>query len=120
MGGALLGNQFGKGSGKVAMTVVGGLAGAFLGHEIGANLDAADQAAAAKASEKALSENHPSTWANPENGHKGDIQPGRTFINAEGQTCREYQTTVYIDGKKDTAIRRACEGADKRWRDIEA
>ena len=32
--GALAGNQFGKGSGKTAATIGGGVAGAVIGHEI--------------------------------------------------------------------------------------
>lgn len=120
VGGAFLGNQFGGGSGKVAMTVIGGLAGAYLGHEIGSSLDAADRTASEKAAERALEGNRTATWANPDSGRRGEIQPTNTYTDASGRTCREYQTTVYIDGQKETATRRACQSTDGRWRDVEA
>ena len=44
VGGALLGSQFGGGTGRLISTAVGTLAGAFIGNQIGAGLDKADQA----------------------------------------------------------------------------
>lgn len=115
--GALVGSQFGKGSGQIVAIGLGALAGGFIGNQIGAALDDADRQAAERAAEKAMTDNRPVSWQNPESGHSGEIRPTRTYVDGEGRSCREYETAVFIDGKKESAVRRACQSPDGRWRD---
>src|ERR1700732_3821303 len=52
--GGLLGNQFGSGSGKGAMTALGVIAGGLLGSQVGKSLDQADIAYANRTTQTAL------------------------------------------------------------------
>jgi surface antigen len=117
--GGLAGAQIGKGSGQLAATAVGVLLGGFLGSEVGKSLDKADQAYAAQTTGQALEYNksyEQSTWQNPDSGHSGSVTPVRTSYNDAGQPCREYQQTVTVGGKTETAYGTACRDANGDWR----
>jgi len=53
-------------------------------------------------------------WKNPRNGHHGELALLDDYYD-EGQRCREYRTTVVIDGKPETSVGTACEQPDGRW-----
>ncbi len=117
--GGLVGSQIGGGSGKLIAVGLGVLAGAFIGREIGRSLDKADQAYADQAAGEAFEYNRtgqPSNWENPDNGHRGSVTPTNTTYVESGQPCREYQQTVTIGGKTETAYGTACRNADGSWR----
>lgn len=71
--GGLIGTQLGGGKGKLAAVVLGTLAGAWAGSEVGKSLDKADKAYAQRTAQDALEYNkakQPSTWRNPDSGKK--------------------------------------------------
>lgn len=116
--GGLIGSQFGKGSGALAMTGIGVLAGALMGGHIGKTMDDYDKRLAQQTSQRAL-ENAPVgnsiEWRNPDNGHYGSVTPTRTFRSEAGQYCREYTQTVVVGGEKQQAYGRACRKPDGQW-----
>ena len=117
--GALAGAHIGKGKGKLVAVAVGTLAGAALGGEIGKSLDKADRAALQRSTQTALEKNRvgsASTWRNPDSGNSGTVKPTRTYQTAQGDVCREYQQTITVGGKTETAVGRACRQADGTWR----
>jgi len=117
--GGLLGSQMGGGKGKLVTTAAGAVLGVFLGSSIGKSLDKADRLYAQQTAHSALERNpsgRTSTWSNPDSGHSGTITPTRTVQAADGSPCRDYETTVTIDGKVETAVGRACRQADGTWR----
>ena len=117
--GGLAGSQIGSGSGKLAAVGVGVLLGGLLGRSIGKSLDRADQAHAAEAAQYSLEHERTGTatsWSNPDSGHSGSFTPTRTYETAQGQPCREYTTTVYIEGRTETAYGTACREVDGSWR----
>ena len=117
--GALAGAHVGKGKGKLVAVAVGTLAGAALGGEIGKSLDKADRLALQRSTQTALEKNRTgsaSTWRNPDSGNSGSIRPTRTYETARGDVCREYQQTITVGGKTQTAVGRACRQADGTWR----
>ena len=119
--GALLGSQIGGGKGKLAAVAIGTLAGAFIGSEIGKSLDRADKQQMQRTSQSALEYNkagQASSWSNPDNGHAGSVQPTRTYQTASGEYCREYQQTVTIGGKTESAYGTACRQPDGSWKVI--
>ena len=65
--GALLGSQVGSGDGRKLAILVGGLAGAYLGGEIGRRLDENDRLAATQALEN-LNDRQSTTYSNPTTG----------------------------------------------------
>jgi len=117
--GGLAGAQFGSGSGQLAAVAIGTLLGAFVGSEVGKSLDKADQAYAAQTANEALESNRSgerSDWQNPDSGHYGSVTPTRTVYNDAGQPCREFQQTITVGGKTETAYGTACRDADGNWR----
>jgi len=118
VGGAVLGSQVGNGTTRVVATAAGTLLGAWIGNSIGRSLDRADQQYATQTANAAL-ERYPdgqsSTWKNPNTGHSGSTTPTRTYETAEGP-CREYQTSVVIDGRTQTAYGTACRQPDGSWK----
>ena len=55
-------------------------------------------------------------WSNPNNGTSGFTVPQSTYQVSNGQYCRDYQTTVVIDGRAETGRGTACRQADGSWR----
>ncbi len=117
--GAVLGSQIGSGSGQIIATAMGTLAGAMIGSEIGKSLDRADQQAMAEAERKAHTApiGEKVVWNNPDSGHSGSVTPVRDGRNAQSNAyCREYQTTVILDGKEQSAYGTACQQPDGSWK----
>jgi surface antigen len=116
--GGLAGSQIGGGRGRLIATGVGTLIGAFIGNEVGRSLDRADRIYAARTADLAL-ERYPdgayARWENPNNGHSGYVVPTRTYETAPGRYCREYQTSVVINGRTETAYGTACRQPDGSW-----
>jgi surface antigen len=101
--------------GLAAGVVLGGIAGGAVGNY----LDNNDREAALKAQQRAMENNRAgetTTWTDPSDGHSGTFTPTNTYTSADGKTCRDYQQTVTIDGKQETAIGTACKMADGTWR----
>ncbi len=116
--GALIGSQFGKGTGKLAAIGAGTFLGALLGSEIGRSMDEADRRYAAQTAQQALEYNKtgaPAEWRNPDNGHSGQVVPTRTYRTADGRYCREFQQTVTIGGRTESAYGTACRQPDGSW-----
>ena len=117
--GALAGSQFGGGKGQLAAVAVGALAGAWMGGEAGKSLDKADKAYAQRTAQDALEYNkvnQTASWNNPDSKASGTVTPTRTYQTADGTNCREYETTVVIDGKTEKATGTACRQPDGTWR----
>lgn len=116
--GGLAGSTIGRGTGRHIAIGVGTLLGAYVGSEVGKSLDRADRIHAARAARETL-EYEPTgstgTWVNPDNGHSGTITPRRTFESRSGERCRDYETTVTIDGRTESAYGTACRQRDGRW-----
>ena len=117
--GGLAGSQIGSGTGQLAAVGAGVLLGGLLGSEVGKTLDRADQVYAERTAQGSL-ENAPtgqsSGWVNPDSGHSGSFTPTQTYTAAEGQPCREYHSTVTIDGETEDVYGTACREPDGSWR----
>ena len=114
--GALIGNQFGKGGGRVAATVGGALLGGFIGNRIGAAMDEEDRRRAAEAEYAAFDNGQRTEWRSS-NGHYGYVTPRRSYTY-ESMSCREFEQTVYIDGRPENMVGKACRQPDGSWREV--
>ena len=116
--GGLLGSQIGDGSGQMWATGAGVLLGALVGSEIGASLDNADRAYANQANSQAHSApiGQRVTWNNPESGNSGYIVPTRDGYDSANNYCREYQQTIVVGGKQQSAYGTACRQPDGSWK----
>ena len=118
--GGIIGNQFGKGGGKVAATLAGAVVGGIVGNEIGRSLDLRDRELARQAEYDAWESGpprQPVRWRNPDNGRYGDVVPGRPYKRASVD-CRDYTHTVYIEGKPRTMKGTACRNPDGTWKNM--
>jgi surface antigen len=118
--GGILGNQVGRGGGKVLATVAGAFIGGIVGSEIGRSMDKQDRILAQQAELSALERGRAgerTTWRNPENGRYGEVVPGNQYKRA-GSDCRDYTHTVYIDGRPQTVRGTACRNPDGTWQNV--
>ena len=100
--------------GLAAGVILGGLAGGAVGNMI----DNSDKEAARKAQQQSLestSDGQTTSWTDPSDGHTGTYTPTNTYETPDGKTCRDYQQTITIDGKQETATGTACKMADGSW-----
>ena len=117
--GGLLGSQVGSGKGRLAATAAGAVLGVFLGSELGKSLDKADRIQARQTANAAFENNQAgqtSTWSNPDSGHSGSVTPTKTVYTSGNEPCRDYETTVNIVGRTETATGRACRQPDGTWK----
>lgn len=117
--GALVGSRVGGGKGRLAAVALGALGGAYLGSKLGKQLDAADRARAEQAQEEAHTTPVGKTiaWNNPDSGNSGTFTPTRDGNDRQtGNYCREYKTTINVDGKTEEAYGNACRQSDGTWR----
>jgi surface antigen len=115
--GGIIGNQFGRGSGRVASTLVGAVIGGIVGNEIGRSLDARDRQLAQQAEFDAWERGQsgrPVHWRNPDNGRYGEIIPEAPYRRGTAD-CRDYVERVYIDGRAQTMRGTACRNPDGTW-----
>lgn len=117
LAGGLAGSQLGSGSGQLWATGAGVLLGGLLGSNIGASLDKADMAYANQASARANSApiGERISWNNPQSGNSGTITPVRDGRDNSGRYCREYQQTITVGGRKESAYGTACQSANGDW-----
>ncbi len=114
--GALIGSAFGRGPGRVASVVGGALVGGFIGNRIGKSMDDEDRRRAAEAQYAAFENGERAEWRNP-NGHYGYIEPRPMYYDHD-MKCREFSQTVFINGRPETMVGRACRGPDGMWREV--
>ncbi|MFT5539268.1 MAG: surface antigen [Alphaproteobacteria bacterium] len=117
--GGLAGSAFGRGTGQGIMIGLGTLLGAYIGSEAGQSLDRADRQAAQQVAHETF-EYAPTgstkTWTNPDSGNSGTVTPTKSYKQADGNYCREYQQTVTVGGKTQDAYGTACRQPDGSWK----
>lgn len=114
--GGILGSQIGSGSGRTAAIIGGTLLGAVVGGAIGADMDQNDRYQAQVALEN-TADYSPTSWRNPNTGYTYTVTPTRTYETRYGY-CREYDTEVYMDGRRQYVRGTACREPDGTWRAI--
>ena len=120
VGGAAAGGLIGAAAGGGTTGIIGGvLLGGLLGGAIGNALDQRDREYAAQTYQQSLESSQTgsaSTWRNPDSGNSGTITPTRTYQDAGGQYCREFQQTVTVGGETEQAYGTACRQPDGSWK----
>jgi surface antigen len=118
-GGALGGLIAAAAGGNAATIAASAVGGILLGGLVGNLLDERDKRLAAEAAQRALETGptgNPVSWKNPDSGHYGTVTPMKTYQTASGSYCREYQTTVIVDGKQEAGYGTACRQPDGSWK----
>jgi surface antigen len=102
-------------SGGDAHAVVGGvLLGALLGGAIGDAMDGVDRGCVGQVLEHAPP-SETVTWRNPNENADYAVTPTNTYQTETGRYCREFTTTVTIDGREEVAYGTACRQPDGSW-----
>ena len=116
--GGLAGSQIGSGSGRDIAIGAGVLLGALAGSEVGRSLDRADQLYMQRAQTQALSAPVGETiyWNNPESPNSGSYKTVRDGVKSSGEYCREFQQTITVDGREQSAYGTACQQPDGSWK----
>ena len=116
--GGLAGSQIGGGSGKVWTTVGGTILGAYLGNRAVKYFNDDDAELATQAEQRAYAApiGEQIAWNNPETGNRGTVTPVREGRTQSGQYCRDFQQTIYVEGRAEQANGRACQQQDGTWK----
>lgn len=119
LGGAL-GNTMGQGNGRVAMIILGTLAGVAVGSSIGDRMDQVDRMRANQVLESNRT-NQASSWYNPDSRTGYTVSPTRTY-ETPSQVCRDFVMEVRMAGgnRTEQVHGRACRQSDGSWRQVSA
>ena len=122
------GGMLGAASGGLIAAAAGGgpagiaggvLLGGLLGGAIGNRLDQRDKEMAMQAANNAFESSRTgeaSTWQNPDSGNSGTVTPTRTYQEAGGGYCREYQQEIIVGGEPHKSYGTACRQPDGSWK----
>ncbi len=116
--GAIIGSEI---SNNPLGTMLGASIGGSFGSSIGRDLAKTDRMMLGKSYRNSLNHGESgvtSTWHNPDTRHSGSFTPQEPFQNKSNQYCREFQQTVTIGGKEQTAYGTACRQPDGSWKII--
>lgn len=117
--GGLVGSQIGSGSGRLVATGLGAVLGGLVGSEVGRSLDNADRVALNQRTQYALETQQSGVqtqWRNPDSGNSGYIVPQPAYQNPRyGATCRDFEQTISVRGRLETARGTACRQPDGTW-----
>jgi len=121
--GAVVGSKLGKGTGRGITTVLGATLGAMWGQDIAKGLSDTDKIFSQRTTNDTLEYGKPgeqATWSNPDSGNSGAVTADETFTNDDGEGCRQFETTVNVEGDARTATGTACRNADGEWKIVDA
>lgn len=117
LSGGVLGNIAGQGlggGGRLATTAFGAALGAIIGGQIGRDMDERDRQYAYETANLSLRENRMQRWNNPNNGHRGEFRPRRSYMR-NGFWCRDFTHTIWVGGEPDYVEGTACQSPDGSW-----
>lgn len=117
--GGVVGTNMGTGDGRTLGAGLGAIFGAWLGKIMGRTLDEMDQQKANETAQETMETaevGQTSTWSNPDSGNSGTYTPTSA---ADEEECRDFESTVIIDGREERASGRACRQQDGTWKIVE-
>jgi len=108
-GGAVVGGLLGR---EVLDSDTGTLIGAVVGAVAGRQLlEQYDRRQAATA----LEQNQPTRWSNPNTNADYTFTPTDTYSGPDNRLCRQYRTTISVEGEQQVATGTACRRTDGSW-----
>ncbi|MDF1747354.1 MAG: RT0821/Lpp0805 family surface protein [Alphaproteobacteria bacterium] len=117
--GGLIGYEyFGNEDSRLLWALGLGAAGAYGGKMLADNLTRYDKTSMQQTTYQSLTQapaGETATWKNNATGTHGSITPMRTFLNAQGRICREYDAEVNVDGNTVSGRETACLTEAGHW-----
>lgn len=120
--GGIVGSKVGKGTGRNVAIVIGATLGAMWGQDIAKKLTSTDKIFSKRTTEDTLEYGKPgekATWSNPDSGNSGTITPDQVYANDKGKNCRQFETTVTVEGNERTANGTACKLDSGEWQVVD-
>lgn len=99
----------------VAGAIGGALIGGVIGDKIGEHMDATDRANMQNAVAN-VPVGQEAQWTNAKQNTTYTVRPVRNYTSTDHQYCREYQTTVTVNGSVQKAYGKACRQPDGSWK----
>ncbi len=116
--GAMVGNQFGSGAGRVGATVLGAGIGGLVGGQIGRSMDDAARRRAEETAAAALASGPAGVSADWQSGSShGQFIPG-PIRTTNGRECRPYTHRIVVDGRGEQLSGTACRMPDGSWQSL--
>jgi surface antigen len=117
--GALIGySLLGSGTGQWVAALVLGAAGGYAGYEVTDRLTVWDRRVMQETAYRSLTDapaGETAAWRNPNTGSNGTITPLRTYLDGDGQICRDYAAMIEVDGERYDGEETACRNAVGAW-----
>jgi len=120
--GAVAGSKVGGGTGRGITTVLGATLGAMWGQDIAKGMSDTDKIFSERTTNDTLEYGKPgeqATWSNPDSGNSGTVTADEPYTNDDGQGCRQFETTVNVEGDARTVTGTACRNADGAWQIVD-
>jgi len=115
--GGILGSKIGKGDGKTLATIAGVIVGATIGNTVGESMDVADKYCAGQAFVNAK-DSQSVAWINPDTQRQYTVTPDNTYTRDNGRYCRDYTSSVVVNGQRTQATGTACRENGGNWQII--
>lgn len=109
-GGAILGQAIGH---NTEATLIGILAGTFIGYMVGNEMDKYDREVLNHTYERGVS-GQTSSWTNPDTGNSYAVTPQPAVATPSGP-CRKAEIMATIDGKPENTTTTACRDDNGQW-----
>lgn len=121
--GHMVGNTVGSGSGQQVAQGVGAIIGVFVGRELAKRLTESDVDLFGDAVDDSLENDETggqTGWENPDSGNSGTVSPtSDTYETVANAQCRDFESTIVVDGEVETANGRACRQDDGYWQIVQ-
>ena len=120
--GGIIGSKTGKGAGKSAAIIIGATLGSMWGQDIAKGMSNVDKLFHERTTKDTLEYGDPDqqvSWTNPDSGNSGTVAAGETYQNDAGEDCRQFETTVQVEGDERAAQGTACRMPDGSWQVME-
>jgi len=121
--GHLVGSTIGSGSGQQVAQGVGAIVGVFVGRQLARDLTDGDNELFGETVDDSLENDDTgdtSTWENPDSGNAGSVTPtSDPYETVSNTQCRDFESTIVVEGEVETANGRACRQDDGSWKIVQ-
>jgi len=120
--GGIVGSKMGQGTGQTVTTVLGATLGSMWGQDVVKGMTDVDKIYSERTTQDTLEYGKPgeqTSWSNPDSGNSGTVSADEVYANDNGENCRQFETTVNVEGEDRTTTGTACRATNGDWRVVD-
>lgn len=120
--GGIAGSKMGSGTGQNMAIIIGATLGTMWGQDLAKGMTDVDKVYSERTTKDTLEYGKPgerTTWSNPDSGNSGTVSVNETYANDKGEDCRQFETTVNVEGEDRTTSGTACRTSDGEWQIVD-